>query len=92
MTDASRPADNQYIAEFIDGPFEGRIEHRILVEGKYDDEISEMASVEGQERLFWYVAQDSRELGGVLHVRYREDVRDSDPVQDDNADVDSLRF
>ena len=93
MSDAhpAVPQSKEYVAEFIDGPFEGRVEHRILIDGKHDEEISEMASVVGSERLFWYVAEDSRVIQGIPHVRYRWDQRDSDAVQDD-TDIDSLRF
>ncbi len=93
MSDAqpSVPSSKEYVAEFIDGPFEGRVEHRILVDGKHDDEISEMATFGGQDRLFWYTAEDSREVQGVPHVRYRWDERDSDETQG-NKEVDSYRF
>jgi hypothetical protein len=93
MSDANPdvPTDHEYVAEFIDGPFEGRVEHRVLVDGKYDEEISEMATVGGQDRLFWYVAEDSREVQHIPHVRYRWDKRDSDEVQG-NKEVDSYRF
>ncbi|BDZ46464.1 hypothetical protein [Naasia aerilata] len=93
MSDAQPevPVSKEYIAEFVDGPFEGRVEHRVLVDGKTDDEISEMATVGGQDRLFWYVAEGAREVQGVQHVRYRLDARDSDQVHG-NDEVDSYRF
>jgi hypothetical protein len=93
MSDAhpSIPSSKEYVAEFIDGPFEGRVEHRILVEGNYDDEISEMATMGGQDRLFWYIAESSHDIQGVPHVKYRFDERDSDQTQG-NKEVDSYRF
>jgi hypothetical protein len=36
--------------------------------------------------LFHYVAADSREINGQLHVRYRFDAPDSDPVEADAED------
>ncbi|HEY8588884.1 MAG TPA: hypothetical protein VIL55_04965 [Naasia sp.] len=92
MSDAQPvPNSKQYVAEFLDGPFAGRTEHRILVDGKHDDEISEMASISGQERLFWYVAGDTHDLDGLLHVKYSWDKRDSDDLMD-TSDVESRRF
>ncbi len=93
MSDAQPavPQSKEYVAEFIDGPFAGRVEHRILVDGNYDDEISEMATSGGQDRLFWYIAEDSRNVQGIPHVRYRWDERDSDQVRG-NEEVDSRRF
>jgi hypothetical protein len=93
MSDAHRdlPTSKEYVAEFLDGPFEGRVEHRVLIEGKHEEEISEMASMGGQDRLFWYVAEGSRDVQGVPHVRFRWDERDSDETQG-NKEVDSYRF
>lgn len=86
------PSNVQYVVEFVGGPFEGRVEHRVLVDGTPEPEISELASVGGQERLYWYVAGDARHVGDALHVKYAFDERDSDPTEDDNGEVDSLRF
>lgn len=92
MSDAQPvPRSKQYLAEFLDGPFSGRVEHRILVDGRHDDEISEMASIAGQERLFWYVAGNTHDFDGLLHVKYTWDKRDSDDLQD-TSDVESRRF
>ncbi|MCU1438312.1 MAG: hypothetical protein JWP66_1399 [Naasia sp.] len=85
------PQSKQYLAEFLDGPFAGRTEHRFLVDGAHDDEISEMAAIGGQERLFWYVAGESHDFDGLLHVKYTWDRRDSDDLQD-TTDVESRRF
>lgn len=94
MSDAqpAARATKEYVAEFLDGPFAGRVEHRVLIDGKHEHEISEMASVDGSERLYWYLAEDSREIQGIPHVHYRWDARDSDLVQRDDTDIDSLRF
>jgi hypothetical protein len=80
MATTSDP-DVEYIVEYLDGPLAGEVERRVLVGGEYDRRVSAVAAVEGLESLFWYQAVDSREFGGALHVRYRFDAGDSDPVE-----------
>lgn len=82
MTEAERTSV-EYIVEYIDGPLEGKTDRRVLVRGQYDQTLSAVAAVEGLESLFRYVAVDSREIAGELHVRYRFDAPDSDPVEPD---------
>lgn len=91
MTDAETPSNVKYLAEFVGGPLDGRTETRVLVDGSHDDEVSSLASVGGAESLYWYVAGETREIEGELHVKYTFDPRDSDPVTADEED-DSLRF
>ncbi|MGO4691909.1 hypothetical protein [Glaciibacter sp. 2TAF33] len=80
-----------YLAEFIDGPFEGRTETRALVKGRHEPQISMMAAVESMESVFWYNEVDSREVQGELHVRYAFDAPDSDPAaSDDDQKLDEL--
>jgi hypothetical protein len=82
-------ANPVYLAEFIDGPFEGRTEVRAYVDGKHEPQISMMAAVETLESLFWYTEVDSRDVQGELHVRYRFDPRESDsPVSDPDQKLD----
>ncbi|MFC6355292.1 hypothetical protein [Luethyella okanaganae] len=80
MTNAE-PQSVLYIAEFIDGPLEGETERRVLLGGTFEERVGMVAAVEGLESLFWYNAIDSREVQGQLHVRYRFDRGDSDPVE-----------
>jgi len=82
MSDAERPSV-EYIVEYVDGPLEGETDRRVLVRGEYDTSLSAVAAVEGLESLFRYTAIDSREIHGELHVRYRFDAPDSDPVEPD---------
>jgi hypothetical protein len=82
MTSADSP-ESVYLAEFIDGPFEGRTENRVFVNGKHEPQISMIAAVESMESVFWYNEVDSREVQGELHVRYSFDAPDSDPVASD---------
>jgi hypothetical protein len=69
-----------YTAEFIDGPLDGQTDTRVLVRGEFSPRISMVAAVDGMESLFWYDAVDERDVQGRLHVRYRFDAGDSDPV------------
>lgn len=87
MSDAERTSV-EYIVEYIDGPLESETDRRVLVRGEYDQTLSAVAAVEGLESLFHYVAVDSREIQGDLHVRYRFDAPDSDPVEPDTEEGD----
>ncbi|TAM70172.1 MAG: hypothetical protein EPN48_07360 [Microbacteriaceae bacterium] len=82
MSDTERTTV-EYIVEYIDGPLAGGTDRRVLIRGKYDDSLSAVAAVEGMESLFRYTAVDSREIQGELHVRYKFDASDSDPVEPD---------
>jgi hypothetical protein len=70
----------KYVAEFVDGPLEGTADHRYLVDGQPEQELTQMGLVEGTEVILWYRAQDSRDVGGVLHARYGFDRDDSDTL------------
>jgi len=86
MSETEAPTNIRYLAEFVDGPLEGRTETRVMVDGVHDQELSAMAAVDGTESIFWYAAGETREIEGELHVKYAFDARDSDPVQNDDAD------
>jgi hypothetical protein len=88
MTD-SEHTDVEYIVDYVDGPLAGESDRRVLIRGKFDDRIGAVAAVEGLESLFWYVAGETREIQGELHVNYSFDAPDSDPVE---ADPDDERF
>lgn len=83
MSEADR-AGAEYIVEYVDGPLAGRTDRRVLIRGAFDDSLSAVAAVEGMESLFRYNAIDSREINRELHVRYRFDAPDSDPVEPDS--------
>jgi len=70
-----------YLAEFVDGPVEGESERRVLIRGKYDQRVSVIAAIDGLESTFWYDAINARDINGELHVHYRFDAPDSDPVE-----------
>lgn len=69
-----------YVAEFVDGPLEGRVDKFLLIDGKHSPRISMVAAVNSIESLFWYDEVDFREVQGQRHVRYSFDSGDSDPV------------
>lgn len=88
MTDQrGETADTEYIVEYVDGPLAGESERRALVDGRFDDRIGAIAAVDGLESLFWYRADSSHTVQGELHVDYRFDSSDSDPVESDQDDV-----
>ncbi len=74
------PSGNRYVAEFVDGPLEGTTEHRFLVDGKPEERVTQMGLVDRTEALFWYSAQDSRDVAGLLHVKYAFDADESDTL------------
>jgi hypothetical protein len=90
MSDASQVSEparaehqaepNRYVAEYVDGPLEGTVEHRYLVDGQPEQEVTQLGLVDRSEAIFWYAARDSRDVGGVLHVRYAFDAKDSDTL------------
>jgi hypothetical protein len=80
QAEPNRAESIKYVAEFVDGPLEGTTEHRFLVDGQPEQRMTEIALVERTEAILWYVQQDSREVGGVLHVRYAFDAGDSDTL------------
>jgi hypothetical protein len=76
-------ANVPYVAEFLDGPLEGRVDLRVLVDGKHSPRISMIAAVDSMESVFWYNEVDARDVQGELHVRYAFDPSESDPVESD---------
>lgn len=76
----TEPGNVPYIAEFIDGPLEGRTDQFLLIGGKHSPRLSMVAAVNSLESLFWYDEVDSRDVQGELHVRYTFDASESDPV------------
>jgi hypothetical protein len=82
MSDSSRSAEpDKYVAEFVDGPLEGTVEHRYLVDGQPERRITEMGLVDGTDAVFEYQAGERRELNGETYVRFTFDRRRSDVLQ-----------
>jgi len=77
MTTADH-TDVYYTAEFNDGPLAGTAEERVLVHGKHDDRVSEVALVDGIESIFRYYAVETRDVAGKLHVHYSFNAPESD--------------
>jgi len=95
MSDASETSEpalaehgKKYVAEFVDGPLEGTTEHRFLVDGQPEQHMTQMGLVERTEVILWYRAQESHDVGGVLHVRYSFD-RDGSDTLPGQADQDA---
>jgi hypothetical protein len=82
MSDTSSEP-GKYVAEFLDGPMEGTIEHRYLENGAPQSRITQYALVNGNEGMFEYVAGESRELNGEPYVTYTLDAKDSDELAGD---------
>jgi len=77
----------EYISEFLDGPLQGRTEHRPLIDGDYEKELDTFVAVEGLPTQLHYVARDSRQVGQTLFVSYRFDPQDSDSIEVDDQDT-----
>jgi hypothetical protein len=84
MSDAQ--GQDEYIVEYSDGPMAGQTQRRFFVDGEYENEVVEIVAVEGIESTLRYLATDSRDVAGVLHVRYAFDAGDSDTVVADPED------
>ncbi|MCU1636669.1 MAG: hypothetical protein JWQ68_1908 [Cryobacterium sp.] len=91
MTSPDQP-QGDYIAEFIDGPFQNRTEARVLVHGRHEPRVAMMAGVESVISTLWYDEVDSRDVQGKLHVRYAFDASDSDPVEADEQPDSDLQY
>jgi hypothetical protein len=79
MSDTSTEP-GKYVAEYLDGPLEGTVEHRFLQDGAPEPQITQYALVNGSEGMFDYVAGDTRTLNDELYVTYRFDTDDSDEL------------
>ena len=82
MSDTSTEP-GKYVAEYLDGPMEGTIEHRYLENDAPQSRIVQYALVNGNEGMYEYVAGDSRELNGEPYVSYRLDTKGSDELAGD---------
>lgn len=88
VSEPTRGEPSRYVAEFVDGPLEGTTEHRFFVDGEPEQRLTQMGLVERTEVILWYRAQESRDIGGVLHVRYAFD-RDGSDTLPGQADQDA---
>ena len=84
-TEATSPS---YVVEYLDGPLQGQVEHRSLVDGEPEPRLAAIAAVDGVESVFWYDLVERAEFDGGLRARFRFDAGDSDPVAVDEDDND----
>ena len=73
---------DEYIVIFSGGPSDGQTDRRISTDGSWDDEITVLAAEAGHEAMIHYEATSWRDVGGVYHVTYAFDARDSEAVED----------
>jgi hypothetical protein len=85
---ATEETSSSYVAEYLDGPLEGQVEHRALIDGEPESRLAAIAAIDGVESVFWYDLVERRDLDGELRVGFRFDAGDSDPVTFDENDDD----
>jgi hypothetical protein len=85
---AAEESSNSYVVEYVDGPLEGQVEHRSLVDGDPESRLAAIAAVDGNESVFWYDLVERREFDGEIRARFAFDAGDSDPVTFDEDDND----
>lgn len=73
---------DEYIVIYFGGPNDGRTDSRISTDGTWDDEITVITAVDGNETMIDYNMASWREVGGRYHVTYTYDAADSEPVDD----------
>lgn len=84
MTD-SKPTlahGDEYIVIYSGGPSDGQTDRRISTDGSWDESLTVIASEGGIESMMNYDATSWREVGGIYHVTYTFDPRDSEEVED----------
>ncbi|MGI9824093.1 hypothetical protein [Agromyces sp. Marseille-Q5079] len=85
---AAEESSTEYLVEYLDGPLEGQVEHRSLVDGGPEARLAAIAAIDGVESVFWYDLVGQRELDGEVRARFAFDAGDSDPVAFDEDDND----
>lgn len=85
MSDSAH-TPKEYIVEYVDGPLEGQTDRRLLIDGKYDEQVTALVNVQGIDTTLWYRALGSRMVVDQQQVRYRFERSESDPVQEDRDD------
>lgn len=74
---------DEYIVIFSGGPHDGQTDRRISTDGTWDESITLLAAEHGNEGLMNYDVKEWREVGGVYHVTYTFDPRDSEETDRD---------
>ena len=69
---------DEYIVFYTGGPYDGQNDTRISTDGTWDQEITVLAAVDGNETRQVYNAVTAHELGDKVQVTYSWDAPDSD--------------
>ncbi|GAA1832247.1 hypothetical protein [Agromyces salentinus] len=85
---AAEATSSSYVVEYLDGPLEGQVEHRSLVDGAPESRLATIAAVDGNESVFWYDLVEQRDFDGEVRATFAFDAGDSDPVTFDEDDND----
>ena len=72
---------DEYAVFFRGGPNEGQVDRRISTDGKWDDAITVIATVDGKETLINYRASSWREVGDQFQVDYVFDPESSEELE-----------
>lgn len=72
---------DEYIVFFSGGPYDGQSEPRISTDGRWERQITMIAAFEGQETRLDYASPVAERVGDRVHVTYRWDAADSDPIE-----------
>lgn len=74
---------DEYIAFYVDGPYDGQTDTRIATEPGWDDYVTLIAAdAEGSETQLRYDRPVAKQVGEQVHVTYTWDQSDSDPLED----------
>jgi hypothetical protein len=73
---------DEYVVFFVGGPYDGTDDRRISTDGSWDETLTVLAAEAGNETLINYDVASWREVGGVYHVTYNYDPKDSEQVED----------
>ncbi len=69
-----------YVVFYTGGPYDGRTDSRISTDGSWDEELTVIAAVNGNETQLVYVSPVGKRVGDEVHVTYIWDRHDSDPL------------
>lgn len=72
---------DEYIVFFRGGPNDGQVDRRISTDGKWDDELTVVAAVDGKETLINYAVSSWRTLGEQYQIEYVYDPEDSEELE-----------
>ena len=77
----------EYVTEFLDGPLQGTVQHRLFIDGEHEKVVTAYVAVEGLPSELRYVEASSKHVGDTLFVSYRWDITGSDSIEVDDQDT-----